>query len=109
VQTGQLAPGVAEELLPIRGLAQRQALAEQAVAEAWSQPVARAEVRRVRGGEQARTFAQRLGALSDLLLRMDAQTLSPEDVRQLEHVRQRIDALLTGSEDGRGYDAISAR
>jgi ParB-like chromosome segregation protein Spo0J len=95
VQTGQLAPGVAEELLPIRELAQRHALAERAVAEAWSQAVARAEVRREREREQARTIAKRVPALSDFLGRMNAQTLSPEDVRQLENLRQRVDALLT--------------
>jgi ParB family chromosome partitioning protein len=109
VQTGQLAPGVAEELLPIHELAQRQALAQQAVAEAWSQPVARAEARRVREREQVPTIAQRLCALSEFLMRMDAQTISPEDVRQLEKLRERIDALLTGNEDGRGHDASSDR
>lgn len=96
VQTGQIAPGVAQELLLVKDPATRKDLAERAVAEQWSQDQARGEVRALRLESQLRETAKRARELLSLLSSIEASQLPTSAARDLWALHGRIEQLATG-------------
>lgn len=96
VQTGQLAPGVAEEMLVVLDAEQRKALAQQAVEERWSQDFARGEVRALRLDRQLKDISRRAKDLLNLLSSIDAARLPDGAARDLWALHNRIEVLARG-------------
>lgn len=83
VQTGQLAPGVAEELLLVLDVSTRKSLADRAVAESWSQDKARGEVRALRLDRQLRQIGRGSRSMRELLSSVDAARIPEKDAQEL--------------------------
>jgi ParB family chromosome partitioning protein len=96
VQTGRLAAGVAEELLPILDAPTRKDFADRAVKQKWSQDRARGEVRSLRLDKQLREIARRARELLEILSSVDPTRLTPAMTRDLWTLRGRIDAIGRG-------------
>lgn len=96
VQLGQLAPGVAEELLIIRDPATRKEFAERAVEEAWSQDRARGEARSLRLDKQLAEVAKRARELLTILSQVDSRRLPASATKDLWTLRGRIDQIGRG-------------
>lgn len=96
VQTRQIAPGVAQELLLVKDTATRKELAERAVAEQWSQDRARGEVRALRLDRQLRETAKRARELLTLLSSIEASQLPTTAARDLWALHGRIEQMATG-------------
>lgn len=96
VQTGQLASGVAEELLVIRDPAIRKEFAERAVAEKWSQDHARGEARSLRLDKVLSELGRRSRELLEALSTIDAARLPAGAARDLWQLHNRIEVLARG-------------
>lgn len=96
VQTGQLATGVAEELLVIKDAPTRKDFAERAVKEGWSQDRARGEARSLRLDKQLREVARRARELLEILSSIEPSRLTPAMTRDLWTLRGRIDVIGRG-------------
>jgi ParB family transcriptional regulator, chromosome partitioning protein len=96
VQTGQLAPGVAEELLPIKDVGTRKQFAERAVAEHWSQDRARGEARSLRLDKQLREISKRARELVQILSDIDVSRLPDSAARDLWTLHNRVEVLARG-------------
>jgi ParB family chromosome partitioning protein len=96
VQTGQLATGVAEELLPILDTETRKAFADRAASEQWSQDQARGEVRALRLDKQLRDIARRTRELLGVLSAIEAARLPSGAARDLWALHGRIEQLALG-------------
>ena len=103
VQTRRLPVTVAEELLPISDRTTRRALAERAVAEAWGQTRARAEVRKAKQDDSSSTRAAPELATDELahevcrwvrvLSGVDSSEVTQQLVAELQALRPLIDSI----------------
>lgn len=93
VQTGKLATTVAEELLSIKDAAVRQAFAERAIRDSWSQSQARAEVKKLSLDRSLRDIGRSARELLDLLSSVDPQRIPIEAARDLWTLHGRIEVL----------------
>lgn len=97
VQTAKLNTGVAEVFLPIKDPDERRDLAERAVSEGWSQPQAKAEVRKRALEPQLRDIARRAAELVDVLSSIDPSKLPPGAAKDLWLLHGRIESLARGA------------
>lgn len=93
VQTGRLLAGVAEEFLIVRDPVVRRGLAEQAALDKWTQPKARAEVRKLRLSAQLADLDRRVQDMLRVLSTVQPGTIPIETFRNLLVLRGRIDVL----------------
>jgi ParB/RepB/Spo0J family partition protein len=93
VQTGKLAAGVAEELLPILDVETRKQFAERAVAEGWTQDQARQQVRGLRLSSQLGNLGRKARDLVELLSQIEGNRITVDVFRDLWTLHGRVEVL----------------
>lgn len=96
VQTGQLKPSVAQELLPIRDAAVRREFAERAAHEQWGLAEARQAVRTLRSSRMVAQIGRLASQLLEALALVQPGQMPRETGETLLAVRRRIMALAHG-------------
>jgi ParB family chromosome partitioning protein len=98
VQSGKLAPSIAEELLPVLDTETKRKFAEQAAKEHWSQDQIKGRVRALRLDRQLGQISKVARQLVELLSSVDPRAVPIETTRDLWTLHGRIEVLARGQE-----------
>lgn len=96
VQSGKLGASIAEVFIAVKDPAERRDLADRAVAETWTQPRAKAELRKISLDSTLRDVAKRAAELAEILGSIDAARLPIGATRDLWVLHGRIEVLARG-------------
>lgn len=102
VQTGKLAPSIAQEFIGVKDPAVRRDLALRAIDEQWSMDHARAEVRKLSLSAEIRDLSRRTQEMLALLGRVQVDQIDITVFRDLLVLRGRIDQLSQQARGGTG-------